>query len=95
MGEGVSGSPCLSRTHPDRATRKRSRWLALPGRQPPYFYPRFKPHAGRLVVWWVTTCKSLLLYVFVDFYNLLPSMDDALGCTCVAGSYATQVKYPR
>ena len=24
-----------------------------------------KPHAGRLVVWWVTTCESLLLYVFV------------------------------
>ncbi|KAK5796642.1 hypothetical protein VI817_005927 [Penicillium citrinum] len=23
-----------------------------------------KPHAGRLVVWWVTTCESLLLYVF-------------------------------
>ncbi|KAJ5231347.1 uncharacterized protein N7469_005935 [Penicillium citrinum] len=24
-----------------------------------------KPHAGRLVVWWVTTCESLLLYVFL------------------------------
>ena len=26
-----------------------------------------KPHAGRLVVWWVTTCESRLLYVFVFF----------------------------
>ena len=24
-----------------------------------------KPHAGQLVVWWVTTCESWLLYVFV------------------------------
>ena len=24
-----------------------------------------KPHAGRLVVWWVTTCESRLLYVFL------------------------------
>ena len=27
-----------------------------------------KPHAGRLVVWWVTTCESLLLYVFVFLF---------------------------
>ncbi|PYH78355.1 hypothetical protein BO82DRAFT_421978, partial [Aspergillus uvarum CBS 121591] len=26
-----------------------------------------KPHAGRLVVGWVTTSESLLLYVFCDF----------------------------
>ncbi|PYI12814.1 hypothetical protein BO99DRAFT_348957, partial [Aspergillus violaceofuscus CBS 115571] len=26
-----------------------------------------KPHAGRLVVGWVTTSESLLLYVFVFF----------------------------
>ena len=25
-----------------------------------------KPHAGRLVVGWVTTSESLLLYVFID-----------------------------
>ena len=28
-----------------------------------------KPHAGQLVVWWVTTCESWLLYVF-DFCSL-------------------------
>jgi hypothetical protein len=27
----------------------------------------FKPHAGKLVVRWVTTSESLLLYVFVLF----------------------------
>ena len=27
-----------------------------------------KPHAGELVVWWVTTCESSLLYVFVFFF---------------------------
>ena len=27
-----------------------------------------KPHAGWLVVWWVTTCESQLLYVFVPFF---------------------------
>ncbi|KAJ5973926.1 hypothetical protein N7481_011136 [Penicillium waksmanii] len=32
-----------------------------------------KPHAGRLVVWWVTTCESLLLYVFV-FTRLFVSL---------------------
>ena len=29
-----------------------------------------KPHAGRLVVGWVTTSESLLLYVFVLFFIL-------------------------
>ncbi|KAJ5950036.1 hypothetical protein N7454_001620 [Penicillium verhagenii] len=29
-----------------------------------------KPHAGQLVVWWVTTCESWLLYVFCDFFLL-------------------------
>ncbi|PYI00102.1 hypothetical protein BO71DRAFT_454952, partial [Aspergillus ellipticus CBS 707.79] len=29
-----------------------------------------KPHAGRLVVGWVTTSESLLLYVFVFFFLL-------------------------
>ena len=29
-----------------------------------------KPHAGRLVVWWVTTCESLLLYVFFLLFGL-------------------------
>ncbi|KAL2784687.1 hypothetical protein BJX66DRAFT_83412 [Aspergillus keveii] len=41
-----------------------------------------KPHAGRLVVWWVTTCESLLLYVFTffcfwaieSFFGLLPAV---------------------
>ena len=27
-----------------------------------------KPHAGRLVVGWVTTSESLLLYVFAFFF---------------------------
>ena len=27
-----------------------------------------KPHAGWLVVWWVTTCESQLLYVFGNFF---------------------------
>ena len=27
-----------------------------------------KPHAGQLVVWWVTTCESWLLYVFVFIF---------------------------
>ena len=30
-----------------------------------------KPHAGRLVVWWVTTCESRLLYVFIFSIHLL------------------------
>ena len=33
-----------------------------------------KPHAGQLVVWWVTTCESWLLYVFLlsTYFFLLP-----------------------
>ncbi|KAJ5152745.1 L-lysine 2-3-aminomutase [Penicillium canariense] len=27
-----------------------------------------KPHAGQLVVWWVTTCESWLLYVFLSLF---------------------------
>ena len=35
-----------------------------------------KPHAGQLVVWWVTTCESWLLYVFAHpFFGLF-------GCAC-------------
>ncbi|KAL2808472.1 hypothetical protein BJX63DRAFT_34814 [Aspergillus granulosus] len=30
-----------------------------------------KPHAGRLVVWWVTTCESLLLYVRLHVFFFL------------------------
>ena len=30
-----------------------------------------KPHAGRLVVGWVTTSESLLLYVFVSIFCFL------------------------
>ena len=30
-----------------------------------------KPHAGWLVVWWVTTCESQLLYVRVRLFSFL------------------------
>ncbi|KAJ5461225.1 L-lysine 2-3-aminomutase [Penicillium daleae] len=30
-----------------------------------------KPHAGQLVVWWVTTCESWLLYVFCISYFVM------------------------
>ena len=36
-----------------------------------------KPHAGRLVVGWVTTSESLLLYVFALFFFLVSPL--ALG----------------
>jgi hypothetical protein len=29
-----------------------------------------KPHASQLVVWWVTTCESWLLYVFISIREL-------------------------
>ncbi|KAJ9484743.1 hypothetical protein VN97_g8618 [Penicillium thymicola] len=34
-----------------------------------------KPHAGELVVGWVTTSESSLLYVFVLFFMLLVEYD--------------------
>ncbi|PYI00221.1 hypothetical protein BO78DRAFT_330600, partial [Aspergillus sclerotiicarbonarius CBS 121057] len=41
-----------------------------------------KPHAGRLVVGWVTTSESLLLYVFLllffFFFSLLLTIDRVL-----------------
>ena len=44
-----------------------------------------KPHAGRLVVWWVTTCESLLLYVLFLRYLLF----------FFASVYATPTSIPR
>ena len=40
-----------------------------PGRHPPdYILTAYKPHAGKLVVGWVTTSESLLLYVCIHLF---------------------------
>ncbi|RAK96297.1 uncharacterized protein BO80DRAFT_229445 [Aspergillus ibericus CBS 121593] len=44
----------------------------------------FKPHAGRLVVGWITTSESLLLYVLILFFScflfLITIVPSGYGC---------------
>ena len=51
-----------------------------------------KPHAGRLVVGWVTTSESLLLYVFDIFFGptISGKVFPALKCL-VAGNHTNDI----
>ena len=58
------GLHCIILSHEKHDTYDHRVWkIGLPVRS-----AVLKPHAGELVVGWVTTSESSLLYVFVSFY---------------------------
>jgi hypothetical protein len=58
----------LTLVTPGRATLKRRSPISHPGDTHRKLLTAHKPHAGELVVGWVTTSESSLLYVFRLFY---------------------------